>query len=453
MLKNTLRASLALCLLTLASAALADNRDHGNRKWAASWTTAPVNVFKGVGSVQTAALVNFAFPSTTGTQAINQTLRMIVKPDIWGGTMRVRLSNTWGTGPVTFGRVAIGLQSFSGATVSGTNRVVTFGGKTSVTLAAGEERFSDAVHVEWAHSGGDDEDEVNPAVEGRNLTISMFIPGSSGPMTFHGTALQESFLGAPNTGDHTLEDADDAYPYETSSWFFVDAVDVLAPSDTRVLVGAGSSSVDGSITTPGNNDRFLNWMSRRLHEAYGQHVSVVNEGIGGDTAAIPGPGQSRPLLQVLPERFSRDILGVSGVTDVVFYAGTNDFGDGITADQSIASLTSMVGILHARGINAIGSTLISNVGQGGTTTLTYAAHDKINQFILHSGVFDSTADFYNQTRDPANTDPLTTVLQLQYATHSDPTGTPDFLHLGRAGAQAEAETLDVTFFAPRRGHH
>src|SRR6266446_5407829 len=284
--KNTLRASLAVCLLTLASAALAD-RDHGDRKWAASWTTAPVNVFKGVGSVQTAALVNFAFPPATPTpQAVNQTLRMIVKPDIWASTMRVRLSNTWGTGPVTFGRVAIGLQSFSGATVSGTNRVVTFGGKTSVTLAQGEERFSDAVHVEWAHSGGDDEDEVNPAVEGRNLAISMFIHGSSGP-----------------------------------------------------------------ITTPGNNDRFLNWMSRRLHEAFGQHVSVVNEGIGGDTAAAPLPGQTRPLLQVLPERFSRDILGVSGITDVVFYAGTNDFGDKITPEQSIASLTSMVGILHARGIN------------------------------------------------------------------------------------------------------
>jgi hypothetical protein len=265
--------------------------------------------------------------------------------------------------------------------------------------------------------------------------------------------LQESFLGAPGTGDHTLDDGDDAFPFETSSFFFVDAVDVLAPADTRVLVGAGSSSVDGSITTPGNNDRFLNWMSRRLHAAFGQHVSVVNEGIGGDTAAAPGPGQIRPLLQVLPERFNRDILGVSGVTDVVFYAGTNDFGDRIPPEQSTASLSSMVGILRARGINAIGSTLISNVGQAGTTTATYAAHDQINQFILHSGVFDSTADFYGVTRDPNNANPLTTVLIPEFATHSDPIGTPDFLHLGRAGAQAEAEQLDLQFFAPAKRHH
>jgi hypothetical protein len=226
----------------------------------------------------------------------------------------------------------------------------------------------------------------------------------------------------------------------------------MAPSDTRVLVGAGSSSVDGSITTPGNNDRFLNWMSRRLHEAFGQHVSVVNEGsLGGDTAAAPTlPGQVRPLPQVLPERFNRDILGVSGVTDVIFYAGTNDFGDGIPSSQSIASLQSMVAILHAHGIKAVGGTLITNVGQAGTNAATYTAHNDINQFILAHGNFDSTADFYNKTRDPADTNFLTTVLQPQFATHSDPTGTPDFLHLGRAGAEAEADTVDLGFFAPSR---
>ena len=450
-------AVLATCTIALRASAREDGKDRG-RKWAATWTTAPQNTFKGVGTTQTAALVNFAFLPPAGgglPQANNQTLRMIVKPDIWGDVMRVRLSNTWGTGPVTFGRVTIGLQSFSGATVAGTNAPVTFAGSRSVTLAAGEERFSDAVHVRWVHGvgDGDADDRVDPALEGRNLAISMYIPGESGPMTFHGTALQESFLGAPGTGDHTGDDSDDAYPYETSSWFFVDAVDVMAPADTRVLVGAGSSSVDGSITTPGNNDRFLNWMSRRLHEAYGQHVSVVNEGIGGDTAAIPGPGQTRPLLQVLPERFNRDILGVSGVTDVIFYAGTNDFGDKIPSSQSIDSLKSMVALLRGQGLHAIGSTLITDVGQAGTSDATMTAHNDITQFILTPGSFDSVADFYNATRDPADSNFLTTKLQLQYATHSDPTGTPDWLHLGRAGAQAEADTLDIGFFKPARGHH
>jgi GDSL-like Lipase/Acylhydrolase family len=448
--------TLALLALGPSGNAKANDDKDGDRglKWAATWTTAPQNTFSGSTA---AALVNFAFPFTAPAkpQAVNQTIRMILKPDIWGSTMRVRLSNTWGTGPVTFGRVTIGLQAWSGATVQGTNVAVRFGGSHSVTVPAGQERFSDATTLPWAwDGGGDDGGRVPAALEGRNLAVSMYIPGSSGPMTYHSTALQESFLGAPNTGDHTGDDADDFYPYETPSWFFVDAVDVLAPSDTRVLVGAGSSSVDGSITTPDQNDRFLNWMSRRLHAAYGQHVSVVNEGIGGDTAAIPIPPQTRPLLQVLPERFSRDVLGVSGITDVVFYAGTNDFGDGIPAVQSIASLQSMVAILHGKGINAIGGTLISNVGQAGTTEATYVAHDAINTFIRAPGNFDSLADFFTATANPANTDSFgNPILYPQYATHSDPTGTPDFLHVGRAGAQAEADTLDVAFFAPRHSHH
>jgi hypothetical protein len=169
---------------------------------------------------------------------------------------------------------------------------------------------------------------------------------------------------------------------------------------------------------------------------------VVNEGIGGDTAGIPAV---LPLRQVLPQRFSRDILGVSGITDVLFYAGTNDFGDGVPAPKSIMSLTSMVQILPNHGIKAIGATLISNINQVGTGPDTYAAHIEINNFILNSHVFDSTADFYTVTADP-----VTKVLLPQYATHSDPNGTPDFLHVGRAGAEAEASTLDVKFFAPTR---
>jgi GDSL-like Lipase/Acylhydrolase family len=290
--------------------------------------------------------------------------------------------------------------------------------------------------------GDDERDGVDPVIDGHNLAVSIYIQGKSGPITYHSTALAESFLSQPNAGDLTGQDDDFNFPYETNHWFFLDAVDVLAPADTRVLVGAGSSSVDGSITTPDNNDRFLNWMSRRLHAAYGNHVSVVNEGIGGDTAGIP---QVLPLRQVLPQRFNRDILGVSGITDVIFYAGTNDFGDGVPPAQSIASLTSMVGILHSNGIKAIGATLVSNIGQAGTTKATYDAHNQINAFILTSGVFDSMADFYTVTADP-----VTKILLPQYATHSDPNGTPDYLHVGRAGAEAEARTFDISFFAPDR---
>ena len=429
----------SVSLLWATRPAFADERGRLEKKWVATWTTAPQDVFQGSSSP---ALVNFAFPNPTSEGANNQTLRTIVKPDLWGNTIRLRFSNTWGTQPVTFGRVTVGLQAYSGNILPETNTPVTFSGRPSVTIPVGQEIFSDPVFLRWVEMGENERDGVDPVVDGHNLAVSIYVQGTSGPMTYHSTALVESFLSQPNVGGLTGQDDDLNLPYETNHSFFLDAIDVLAPADTRVLVGAGSSSVDGSITTPDNNDRFLNWMSRRLHAAYGNHVSVVNEGIGGDTAGIP---QVLPLRQVLPQRFNRDILGVSGITDVVFYAGTNDFGDGVPPAQSIASLTSMVGILHSHGIKAIGATLISNIGQAGTTQATYDAHNQINAFILHSGVFDSTADFYTATADP-----ITKILLPQYATHSDPNGTPDFLHVGRAGAEAEANTLDISFFAPNQ---
>jgi hypothetical protein len=431
-------ALVALTLFGISHPGLGDERGGQQKKWAATWTTSPQDVFPGSTA---AALVNFAFPNPTTDGANNQTLRIIVKPDLWGNTIRLRFSNTWGTQPVTLGRVSVGLQAYSGNILPGTNTPVTFSGGPSVTLPVGQEVFSDPVFLRWVEVGEDGLDGVDPVVDGHNLAVSIFVRGKSGPITYHSTALAESFLSAPNAGDLTDQDADFNFPYESNHFFLVDAIDVLAPADTRVLVGAGSSSVDGSITTPDNNDRFLNWMSRRLHAAYGNHVSVVNEGIGGDTAAVP---PVLPLRQVLPQRFNRDILGVSGITDVLFYVGTNDFGDGVPADESITSLKNMAIILHTHGIHAIGATLISNVNQAGTTQDTYAAHIAINNFILSSPLYDSIADFYTVTADP-----VTKVLLPQYATHSDPDGTPDYLHVGRAGAEAEASTLDVSFFAPK----
>jgi hypothetical protein len=192
---------------------------------------------------------------------------MIVKPDLWGNTIRLRFSNTWGTQPVTFGRITVGLQSFSGNVLPETNTPVTFSGQPFVTIPVGQEIFSDPVFLRWVEMGDDEREGVDPVVDGHNLAVSIYIQGASGPMTYHSTALAESFLSQPNAGDLTSQDDDSNFPYETNHWFFLDAIDVLAPADTRVLVGAGSSSVDGSITTPDNNDRFLNWMSRRLHAA------------------------------------------------------------------------------------------------------------------------------------------------------------------------------------------
>jgi hypothetical protein len=68
---------------------------------------------------------------------------------------------------------------------------------------------------------------------------------------------------------------------------FAPAVDVLAPSDTVVVCAFGDSITDGTHTTLNINDRWANTLSRRLHDAYGNKVSIVNEAIGGNRVVNP----------------------------------------------------------------------------------------------------------------------------------------------------------------------
>jgi hypothetical protein len=107
---------IAFTLIGTSLPGFGDERDKHQKKWAATWTTSPQDVF---GGSSTPALVNFAFPNPTTDGANNQTLRMIVKPDLWGNTIRLRFSNTWGTQPVTLGRVSVGLQAYSGNILPG----------------------------------------------------------------------------------------------------------------------------------------------------------------------------------------------------------------------------------------------------------------------------------------------------------------------------------------------
>src|SRR6202040_1511521 len=84
----------------------------------------------------------FAFP-TPPVGANDQTFRLVVRPDLWGRQARLRLSNVFGTRPVTFDGTFVGLRLDGAAVVPGTNQSVRFGGKDGVTIAPGEWVWSD----------------------------------------------------------------------------------------------------------------------------------------------------------------------------------------------------------------------------------------------------------------------------------------------------------------------
>ena len=61
-----------------------------------------------------------------------------------------------------------------------------------------------------------------------------------------------------------------------------------------MIAAFGDSITDGTHTTLNENDRWANALSRRLHNAYGNRVSIVNEAIGGNRVVNPAVANATP---------------------------------------------------------------------------------------------------------------------------------------------------------------
>jgi lysophospholipase L1-like esterase len=453
----------ALLLVHLLPALAAD--DH----WVASWATSPAAYFVYVPPVPPAYPpgypaafapatiqpdLGFPFPDANKNQASQQTIRSIVKPDLWGNRMRFRFSNAFGTQPLSFDAVTVALQDYSGNVVQGTITPVIFDGKRTVTIPPGEEIWSDGVKLPWISAADD------PRVQGRNLAVSYSVLGNSGPMTYHAASNTTSYITAPGSGDHTADPDVFAYKFTTTSWFFLDAVDVMARADTVVICAFGDSITDGTHTTLNENDRWSNALSRRLHNAYGNRVSIVNEAIGGNRVANP-VATNATAGPAAVDRLDRDVLGLSGLTHVIWLEGINDLGAGHSADAVIAGYQDVVARLHAKGIKVFAGTLTSARGMAnpaaGWNTDVALSHDNgpivddsrklINAFIRSSGLFDGVEDF-----DAATFDVATGNMKAEFVPDSQMTQLPwDYLHPNHAGYLAMAAVVDIAPFRPRSG--
>ncbi|MBV9250784.1 MAG: hypothetical protein JO227_16230, partial [Acetobacteraceae bacterium] len=184
--------------------------------WVAAWTGSAQGPYP-VGNPTVQPELRFALPSAE-QGASDQTFRLIVRPDIWGKETRLRLSNAFGTRPVTIDGVYAGVQDSGATLLPGTNRQVLFHGKPELTLPPGESAESDPVTLPFVRTPHDF------WLEGRKLAISFHVVGDSGPMTWHAKALQTSYISAPHSGSHGQDQGEAAFPFSTTSWYFLDAV-------------------------------------------------------------------------------------------------------------------------------------------------------------------------------------------------------------------------------------
>jgi lysophospholipase L1-like esterase len=436
---------LALLVLTIVAAALAQPAAaQRGEKWVASWAASAQGPYP-VGNPSAMPDPKFAFP-TPETGARDQTFRLILRPDIWGKQMRLRLTNVFGTRPVNIDGVFAGLQLGGAALVKGSNRPVTFGGKDRITLAPGAMAWSDPVVLPFVRNPDD--------LTGRKLAISFHVDGESGPMTWHAKALQTSYVSAPGAGSLGKSEDEAQFPTSTASWFFLDAVEMMAPANSFAIVAFGDSITDGTASTMNGDDRWPDVLSRRLHALYGNRVAVVNAGIGGNQVAGPptyGPEKPYPGGPSAKARIDRDVLELSGVSHMIWLEGINDFSkNGNAALEKVTDgMKEVVARIRSKRpeIRVIGATVLTALGSSSAAHGSPEQDQKrkaLNEFIRSSGTFDGVIDF-----DKVAIDDKTGGLKPEFVPESTTGGPGDKLHPNRAGYVAMGSSIDLELFKPK----
>jgi len=280
---------------------------------------------------------------------------------------------------------------------------------------------------------------------GRRLAVSFHVAGESGPMTWHAKALTTSYLTPPGGGAHGGDESELAFPLSSTSWYFLDEVEMIAPPATRVIVAFGDSITDGTASTLNGDDRWPDVFARRVHAAAGDRYAIVNEGIGGnqvigptDYAAKPIPGGPSAL-----DRLQRDVISLPGVSTVIWLEGINDFG---AADASAQAVSDGVreGVKrlreHIPGVRIYMATLTGALNSTPThgRPEVESKRQEYNQFIRSAGIFDGVIDF-----DTITLDPKTGELKAEYQPNSTTGGPGDKLHPNRAGYAAMGNGVDL----------
>ncbi len=413
-------AAAAAWALATAPTAWADD-DHGNDngdrtriRWVGTWTASP--------QAPEPPII-----TATPAQFDNQTVRQIVYISVGGSQLRVRLSNEYGNKPLVVGstHVALQLPGNGAAIVPGSDRVLTFGGRTSVTIPAGAPALSDPVDLDV------------PALS--NLAISMHLPLPTPVTTFHSLGRQTTYISGPGnfTGAATLPVA-----LTTQSWYFLTGVTVATKRQPRAVVALGDSITDGFASTVDANRRWPNLLAQRLQAKPGlRHVAVMDHGISGNRTLHDFIGPNALA------RFDRDVLTAPGARWVVVLEGINNIGipgafglpgEVVSADDIIFGYRQLIDRARERGLKIYGGTLTPFEGTtfpGYYTAAGEAKRQAVNAWIRSSGAFDAVIDFDKAIRDPAQPTRMLPVYD-----------SGDHLHPNDAGYQAMANAINLRLF-------
>lgn len=318
-----------------------------------------------------------------------QTVRQIVHPNAGGPAIRLRLSNVFGDQPLVVGRATVATRTTASSVDAASVRRVTFAGRAGVTVPAGRELLSDPVPYRLA--------------TGRDLAVDLYLPGKLVGTTRHADARTTSYVST--SGDHA---GAAALPVgkTIASWYFLTAVEAVAPLSTGI-VAFGDSITDGTGSTSDANRRWPDYLDGALSERY----AVADEGISGNRLLHDLVGPSAV------SRFDRDVLSKPSVRYVVILEGINDIGlpgtldrpsENVTVAQIIGAYQQLIARANARGVKIYAGTLTPVAGSAYYTPVNEQKRDAVNAWLRSTvgkpGGFAKIVDFDALTRDPADPD-------------------------------------------------
>lgn len=397
-------------LLTAFSACVDQPVNPDDVAWVGTWASAPM-----------AAEARDMPPVPPGLS--DSTLRQVVHVSIGGGTLRVRLSNAFGRTPLTIEAAHIARSTGGSAIDRESDTPLSFGQESSVTVPAGALVLSDPVTFDLAPLS--------------DLAVTLYIKQAPEVVTVHPASHCTSFLQKGQLV--SAQELPGATP--TEHWYVLNGIDVRPPASSAAIAALGDSITDGSGSETNQNQRWPDFLARRLQEdPETPGIGVLNLGIGGNRILNDGRGPNALA------RLDRDILAQSGVRWLIVFEGINDIGTRhdppdadlvpASAENLIAAFEQIVERAHSHDIRVFGATILACEGSFYFTPEREAERQRVNEWIRTSGRFDGVFDFDAATRDPQRP----TFLAAEF-------DSGDHLHLNGAGYSALADSIDLSRFS------
>ncbi|MET8687438.1 SGNH/GDSL hydrolase family protein [Streptomyces sp. NPDC004732] len=412
--------ALALTAGLAVTGAQASSGHHDKGKeasWSAAWASAPQRPSTGFK------------PNWSEAGFDGQTLRQVVRVTEGGDRARIRLSNAYGSSPLriesaTIARTKKGAPA-SAAVEEGSVRRLTFRGKSAVTVPAYGQLSSDAAGL-----------DLDPF---ESVTVTLHLSGTTGPATFHAQSFATSYRAQ---GDHTADAGAGAFGESTESWYYLSGVDVSgsgsAPKRDGVVL-FGDSTTDGFASSTDRNRRWSDALAERLDRT-GKQRPVLNAGIGGNLVLNDSAWYGEKGIN----RLSRDALDLPGVGTVVILEGLNDIGFSetdkptykpapvVSARELINGHRKLIREARAKGVRAVGATLLPLGGSDHYGKRAAAVSDAFNRWVRTSGEYDAYVDFDKALADPKDPERLAPAYD-----------SGDHLHPNDAGYRAMAHAVDL----------